>query len=148
MCVYEFLWTCEKPVRDENSIYSSTKQPDVMEPGDTVTISSVGMSTLQTYRVAKQHPEMHLYLGTWASIMQNFSCLPSQFDSIQPVYACSARHQPICRSGALAAGITGALGMGGRCCCSCPLRCCLGVPAVFLRCSHACPSLKPVVKGC
>lgn len=78
--VYEFLWIYEKPVRDENGIYSSAKQPCVMEPGDTVTISSVGMSTLQTYRVAKQHPEMHSFLGTWALILQNFSRVPKQFN--------------------------------------------------------------------
>ena len=75
VCFYEFLWICEKPVRDENGIYSSAKQPSVMEPGDTVTISSVGMSTLQMYRVAKQHPEMHSYLATWALILQNSSCV-------------------------------------------------------------------------
>lgn len=75
-----FLWICEKLVRDENAIYSSAKQPYVVEPGDTVTIGSVGMSTLLTYRVAKQHPEMHSYLGTWASMLQNFSCVPKQFN--------------------------------------------------------------------
>lgn len=62
-------------------ILLQSSQPYMMEPGDTVTISSVGMSTLQTYRVAKQHPGMHPYLGTWASILQNFSCVPKkQFD--------------------------------------------------------------------
>lgn len=51
-CFYEFVWICENPVRDENCIYSSAKQPCVMEPGDTVSISSDGISMLQMYRVA------------------------------------------------------------------------------------------------
>lgn len=78
-CFYEFVWICEDPVRDENCIYSSAKQPCVMEPGDTLSISRDGMSMLQMYRVAKQHPEMHSNLGAWTLILQNFSCVPKQF---------------------------------------------------------------------
>lgn len=40
VCFHEFLWICEKPVTDENGIYSSAEQPYAMEPGGSVTISS------------------------------------------------------------------------------------------------------------